>query len=74
MKPTCSLKAFSETVFAGVRSQHGHAGGEEAAIRMVLALVMVFVTGLMFLPTTAPGSGRRAAKRMLTYTGAMGGG
>lgn len=34
-------------MFAGVRSKYGRDRGEEAAIRMVLALVSVFVTGLL---------------------------
>lgn len=63
-----------------MRSKYGHDRGEEAAIRIVLALVIVFVTGLV-CPSyqTAPDGGRRpivirrrAAERILTYTGTMG--
>lgn len=48
---------------------------KEAAIGMVSALAGVFVTGLLGPPgQTAPGGGRRAAERILTYTGVLVGG
>lgn len=63
-----------DRLFAGVRSKYGYDRGEEAAIGIVLALATVFVTGLV-CPSdqAAPGGGRRAAERILTYTGAVGG-
>lgn len=36
-----------DRLFAGVRSKYGQDRGEEAAIRIILALVIVFVTGLV---------------------------
>lgn len=64
-----------------MRSKYGHDRGVEAAIRIILALVIVCVTGSVCPSTqTAPGGGwrptvarRRAAERILTYTGTIGG-